>query len=228
MNPRQGLRSTGHALLLSIALALGLSLTLGACSSAYYRAMEQVGTHKRDILKSRIEAGQEEQQEAQAQFKTTYQRFQEVSGYKGGDLESVYDGLNSEYERSEARAQDVRDRIASIDHVAMDLFEEWQTEIDSMQNAKLKNQSSRSLSETRTKYARLIAAMKKAEGKMPPVLTAFHDQVLALKHNLNARAIASLSSTLGEIEGDVDLLIRDIDASIKESERFLTALESTS
>lgn len=222
MTPCHALPAIGRALLLTAALGLG------ACSSAYYSAMEQVGTHKRDILKSRIEAGQEEQQEAQAQFKSTYQRFQEVTGYKGGDLESVYDGLNSEYERSEARAQDVRDRITSIDQVAKDLFTEWQTEIDSMQNAKLKGQSGRSLADTRAKYARLIAAMKKAEGKMPPVLTAFHDQVLALKHNLNARAIASLSSTLGEIEGDVEILIRDIDASIKESERFLTSLESAS
>ena len=224
MTPRHTLPAIGRALLLAASFALGL----GACSSAYYSAMEQVGTHKRDILKSRIEAGQAEQQEAQEQFKTTYQRFQEVTGYKGGDLESVYDGLNSEYERSEARAKDVRDRIASIDQVAMDLFAEWQTEIDSMQNAKLKGQSGRSLADTRAKYARLIAAMKKAEGKMPPVLTAFHDQVLALKHNLNARAIASLSSTLGEIEGDVEILIRDIDASIKESERFLASLESAS
>lgn len=224
-NPRStGLRASGLARLLGLAL----TLVLGACSSAYYSAMEQVGTHKRDILKSRIEAGQEDQQEAQEQFKTTYQRFQEVTKYEGGDLEAVYDRLNAEYERSEARAEDVRDRIASIDQVAGDLFSEWQQEIDSMQNAKLKSQSKKSLSETRTKYARLIAAMKKAEGKMPPVLTAFHDQVLALKHNLNARAIASLSSTLGEIEGDVAVLIKDIDASIQESERFLATLEGAS
>ena len=90
----------------------------------------------------------------------------------------------------------------------------------------LKSQSRQSLTETKTRYTKLITAMKKAEAKMPPVLTAFRDQVLALKHNLNARAIASLSSTLGEIEGDIALLIKDIDASIKESERFLATLET--
>lgn len=218
-----GRLSFGLLLVLSSALLAG---SLGGCRSAYYSAMEKVGTQKRDILKSRIESGREEQEAAQEQFKTTYQRFKEVSGYQGGDLESVYDDLNAEYERSEARAEDVRERIASIDQVAKDLFTEWKSEIDSMQNAKLKSQSARSLADTKAKYAKLIAAMKKAEGKMPPVLTAFHDQVLALKHNLNARAIASLSTTLGEIQGDVDLLIKDIDASIRESERFLASLES--
>lgn len=213
---------------LALALAGAAGPAIVGCTSAYYSAMEQVGQHKRDILKSRIESGREEQQEAQEQFKTTYQRFKEVAGHDGGDLEATYDRLNSAYEDSEARAQDVRDRIASIEQVSADLFAEWQTEIDSMQSANLKSQSSRSLKDTRAKYAKLIGAMKKAEGKMPPVLTAFRDQVLFLKHNLNARAIASLSGSLGEIQGDVDALIRDIDASIQESERFLATLESAS
>jgi gas vesicle protein len=217
---------TRSAARLARVLIASVAIALSGCTSAYYSAMEQVGTHKRDILKSRIEAGQEDQQEAQEQIKTTYQRFQELTGYEGGDLESVYDKLDAEYERSEARAQDVRKRIASIEQVSKDLFAEWQLEIDSMQNAKLKSQSSRSLADTRAKYTKLIAAMNKAAGKMAPVLTAFRDQVLFLKHNLNARAIASLSSTLGEIEGDIELLIKDIDASIKESERFLASLES--
>lgn len=215
-------------LALAVVVALAVSLGQSACTTAYYSAMEQVGQHKRDILKSRIESGREEQQEAQEQFKTTYQRFKEVAGHDGGDLEATYDRLNADYEDSEARAEDVRSRIASIEQVSADLFEEWQQEIDSMQNASLKSQSSRSLKDTRSKYAKLIAAMKKAEGKMPPVLTAFRDQVLFLKHNLNARAIASLSGSLSEIEGDVDVLIRDIDASIQESERFLATLESAS
>jgi len=214
----------------SIALLLALSapvplLALGGCSTAYYSAMEKVGTHKRDILKSRIESGQEEQKEAQEQIKTTYQRFQEATGYSGGDLESVYDRLNTEYERSEARATDVRDRIASIEQVSKDLFAEWQQEIGTIQKASLRTESSKMLADTKTRYAKLIAAMKKAEGKMPPVLAAFRDQVLFLKHNLNARAIASLAGNLGEIESDVEVLIRDIDASIRESERFLAALE---
>ncbi len=161
----------GSALAGSIALAAATLLAAGGCSTAYYGAMEQLGQHKRDILKSRIESGREEQQEAQAQFKTTYQRFKEVAGSDGGDLEAIYERLNAEYERSEARAQDVRDRIASIEQVSGDFF---------------------------------------------------------LKHNLNVRAIASLSGSLGEIESDVDALIRDIDASIRESESFLATLETTS
>lgn len=210
----------------ALALLLLAALHLAGCSTAYYGAMEQIGTHKRDILKSRIESGREDQQEAQEQFKTTYEQFVELSNYDGGDLEAVYNKLNKEYKRSEARAADVTNRIASIDRVAADLFEEWGDEIDMIQRPKLKRSSRDSLRRTEARYGELIAAMRSAEAKMPPVLSAFQDQVLFLKHSLNARAIEALADTLGELEGDVASLIRDMDASIQEAERFLDTLET--
>ncbi|HPG27551.1 MAG TPA: DUF2959 domain-containing protein [Myxococcota bacterium] len=211
---------------LALALLCAGTLATGVtgCTRAYYSAMEKVGQHKRDILRSRIEAGREDQQEAQAQFETAYERFAEAAHYDGGDLESVYTQLNREYERSVARAEDVSERIESIEKVAGDLFEEWEDETDLYESESLRASSRKSLRETRDRYAKLIAAMQRAESKMPPVLNAFRDQVLFLKHNLNARAIASLEGSLGEIEDDVASLIRDIGASIKESERFLETL----
>ncbi len=202
-----------------------LAGSLGACNQAYYSAMEQIGQHKRDILRSRIEDGREDQEEAQEQIKTTYERFKEAANYAGGDLEAVYTKLERSFERSEARAAAVTDRIKSIEQVAADLFREWEQETDLYQNRKLRDASRQSLRDTKARYATLIAAMRRAESKMPPVLDAFRDQVLFLKHNLNARAIAALEDTLGEISDDVERLIADIDVSIREAERFLDTFE---
>jgi len=153
-------------------------LTASGCSTAYYGAMEQIGQHKRDILKSRIKAGRQDQKDAQEQFKTTYERFAEAANFDGGDLESVYNRLNREFERSEARAQDVSDRIVSIEKVSADLFAEWKRELDLIQNPKLRSASAQSLRTTQTRYRELIAAMKRAEAKMPPVLAAFREQAV--------------------------------------------------
>ncbi len=207
---------------------MGLSLAvahLGGCTRAYYSAMEQVGIDKRDILRSRIESGRDEQQAAQEQIETTWARLKEVADYDGGDLEAIYERLDAEYRRSESRAADVSARIESIEQVASDLWVEWESEIDLIGSQSLRSQSRRMLDDTRQRYARLIGAMERAESKMPPVLHAFRDQVLFLKHNLNARAISALQGTAGEIESDVESLIRDIDASILEAERFLAELE---
>ena len=63
---------------------------------------------------------------------------------------------------------------------------------------------------------------------MDPVLVAFHDQVLFLKHNLNARAISSLQTELVSVEAEVDALIRDMEASIKEADAFINAMTKES
>jgi hypothetical protein len=223
-----GYRGARSLLIRSLPVLIALAtctIAQSGCTSAYYGAMEQLGQHKRDILRSRIEAGREDQEEAQEQIKTTYERFKEAAGYDGGDFEAVYEDLNDEYERSRDRAEAVSDRIESIEAVAEDLFEEWESELELIGKASLRNESRRSLEQTRARYARLIGAMKRAESKMPPVLDAFRDQVLFMKHSLNARAIASLEGSVGEIEQDVETLIRDIDASILEAERFLDQLD---
>jgi hypothetical protein len=195
------------------------------CSSVYYGALEKVGIQKRHILADRIEDGREAQQDAQEQFQDAFERFKTATSFEGGDLEDTYRGLAAELEDSEARAEDVHRRIASIEEVAGDLFDEWEGEIGEISRADLRRKSSQQLAQTRARYAKLLAAMKKAERKMDPVLIAFRDQVLFLKHNLNAKAIASLESQASGIQSDVDALVRDLSASIREADAFLVTLE---
>jgi hypothetical protein len=212
---------------LGTALCLGSLLTLVGCTSVYYDAMEQFGKHKRDILRDRVVAAKDDQRAAEEQFQSAYESFKSVSGYDGGNLESAYNKLNGEYEASEARAKAVSDRITSIERVAADLFEEWESEIDLISNASLRSSSARKLADTKQHYGQLIRAMKRAEGKMEPVLVAFRDQVLYLKHNLNAQAIAALEGSVQSIEGDVESLIDEIRVSIREAESFLDTMGET-
>jgi hypothetical protein len=86
--------------------------------------------------------------------------------------------------------------------------------------------SESSLRERRQRYEVLIRAMRRAEARMDPVLTAFRDQVLFLKHNLNARAISSLQLSVSEIESDVEKLIQDMRRAIREAETFLKGMET--
>lgn len=61
---------------------------------------------------------------------------------------------------------------------------------------------------------------------MQPVLTAFQDQALYLKHNLNAQAIGALKGELGRIESDVEALISNMQQSIAESESFIARFQT--
>ena len=61
--------------------------------------------------------------------------------------------------------------------------------------------------------------MRTVEQRTEPVLSLLRDQVLYLKHNLNARAISSLERERVRIEGDVNRLIAEMQAAIDETQR---------
>ena len=218
-SPRSRRPSAGFAL---------AALFLGGCSSAYYATMEKFGVHKREILVDRVTEGREDQEAAKEQFLTTFERFQALTGFDGGDLEDRYESLVDEYEAAESRAEAVSDQIESIEDVAAAMFEEWSGEIDAMHDEGLAGKSREMMEDTEDRYEVLIAAMKQAEAKMQPVLHAFEDQVTFLKHHLNAQAIASLEDTAVEIETDVGALIDEMEAAIRAADAFLESMEGSS
>ena len=207
-------------------LPIGLVLLLAGCSSAYYGAMEKMGVAKREILADRVDKTREAQADAKQQFADALTRFQAVAKTDGGDLQKKYDDLNKEFQRSESRAKDVRSRIASVEDVAEALFREWKTELAQYTNPTLKADSQKQLDGTRRNYDALLALMRRSADRMDPVLATFRDQVLYLKHNLNARALAQLDSTNRALEGDITRLIADMDVSIREAEKFIKELKT--
>ncbi len=204
---------------------LVLIIGFAGCSTAYYSGLEKFGIHKRDILVDRIGEARDSQEQAKEQFKDALEQFGSMVNYDGGDLKDTYDKLSAEYESSVASAKDVSKRIDSVEKVSEDLFEEWEEELDSYQSQSLRNQSSAQLKRTKSQYKDLISAMRQAESKMPPVLEVFEDQVLFLKHNLNARAVAALQSEYQSISDDVERLIREMESSINEANEFIASLE---
>jgi hypothetical protein len=60
---------------------------------------------------------------------------------------------------------------------------------------------------------------------MEPVLASFRDQVLFLKHNLNARAVTGLSGTARDLERDISRLVSEMERSITEADAFIRTLQ---
>ncbi len=213
-----------HFRLLPLAAALLVLLALPACQSAYFGALERLGVPKRDLLVQRVDAARGSQQEAQQEFRSALEQFQSVVDFKGGELEARYQALSTSYDDAKAQAADVRKRIAAVEGVAGALFDEWSDELDRYQDASLRRRSAEQLATTQDRYDDLIAAMNKAADKMDPVLELFEDQVLFLKHNLNAKAIGSLEDERSDIERRVASLIAEMETSIKEAESFIKAM----
>lgn len=208
----------------TLAVLASLPLLLSGCQTAYYGTMEKFGIHKRDILVDRVKDARDSQEASKEQFRTALERFSDVIGFKGGALQDKYDKLSKEFTRCEERAQGVHDHIKDVEDVGSALFKEWKAELRQYNNDKLRDSSEQKMKETQKHYQALLGAMKKAESKMNPVLDAFRDQVLFLKHNLNAQAVAALQDDLTKVESEVASLIKDMERSIREADSFINAM----
>ncbi|MCP4341072.1 MAG: DUF2959 domain-containing protein [Desulfobulbaceae bacterium] len=203
-----------------------LMLFFSGCSKTYYSAMEKVGKHKRDIMVDRVEDARDSQADAQEQFKSALEQFDSVVKLKETNLKKAYDRLNGEYEDSEEAAQDVSARIEKVESVAEDLFDEWEQELTEYQNSELRRSSKAKLRTTQRRYKEMLATMHRAEASMEPVLKIFKDNVLFLKHNLNAQAIGSLQSEFANLKGEIEVLIREMNAAIKSSNTFIADIKT--
>lgn len=213
------MRTRAHLLFLTLTLAAS-----SGCQTAYYATMEKFGVHKRDILVDRVQEARDEQQEAKEEFSSALARFRSVINFDGGALQQKYDNLSADYDRCAAKADAVKSRISKVEDVAKALFKEWEGEIAEYTNASLKQSSQNQMIETQARYEKVVRAMRRAEQKIQPVLAAFKDQVLFLKHNLNARAISSLQNELKSVEGDIASLIAEMETSINEANKFIAQM----
>lgn len=203
-----------------------LILGLSSCSTMYYGTMEKMGVHKRDIMVNRVKEARETQSEAKQQFLTAMEQFKNVVNFQGGDLEKEYNKLNATLQKSESKAADVRNRISAVEDVSDALFSEWSSEIKQYNSETLRKSSQQKYDVTKKKYTELIKVMKKAEAKLEPALAPLRDQVLFMKHNLNARAIAGLSKELINIQTNVDKLVRDMESAIAQADAFIASLQT--
>ena len=205
---------------------IGILFTFCGCQSTYYAAMEKVGVHKREILVDRVEKARETQQETKEQFQSALEAFSSLTDFDGGELEEQYARLKNILEDSENKADELHERIGAVEDVSTALFREWEKELDEYSSASLKRSSARQLDATRERYHQLISAMKRAEAKIEPVLEPLRDQVLYMKHNLNAMAVAALRQELDGIRSDVSSLIKELEQAVAEADDFIRTMEA--
>jgi hypothetical protein len=213
-----------------ITLTTLVLLTTGCATTrkAYYNTWEKFGYAKRERLVDNVKEARQEQVDAKKQFASALEEFKSVVNFKGGDLEKMYNKLNDAYQDSESQANAVKEKITGVKRVADALFTEWRGEIGEMKDDPSLQQSAQKLfNQTRENYNQMIGRMDQAAATMDPVLKRFRTRVLFIKSNLNAQAIASLAGTEVELGGDIERLIKEMEASIAEADRFIAETQGS-
>jgi hypothetical protein len=209
---------------MALSRAVLLALLLGGCSDTYYSAMEAIGKDKRDLLRDNVEEVRDRQKETKEQFEDALEQMRRLYGTGGGDLEKMYDRVRASYEASSRRAKELGDRIERVEKVAQDLFVEWEKETQAISDRGLRQSSRDKLRQTERRFAALRVTMERAERSTQPVLVKLNDQVLFLKHNLNAQAVGNLGGEVKDIERSMQALMRAMSQSIVEAESFIRSM----
>lgn len=193
--------------------------------NVYYQGQESLlGTHKRDIVVAQVDQACDSLQQSRDQFVDALDKFRSLVRLRDASLEQRYQQLRKQYELCRGKADQVSLRIRAIEDVSNALFQEWEEELELYSNRSLRTRSQQQLKKSRQQYQRLIRAMQLAEERMQPVLAAFQDQVLFLKHNLNAHAIAALRHEFVEMGMDISRLIEAMEKTISEASSFVSVL----
>lgn len=195
-----------------------------AVNNAKYSAYEAVGFEKRDLFKREVSNVKEDQEDTGEAFKDALTRLKEIYNVDGGDLEKQHSKLKDSLDEAKEEAAELSARIRKVDEVANDLFEEWSAEISEIQTSDLRSKSTNQLTQTKRRYRELEEQLNRSEKKMAPVLAKLNDQVLFLKHNLNAKAIGGLKEEQGKIQADIKSLINEVNESTRQAEAFIETL----
>jgi len=209
-----------YLVIVSLSFAL-----LSSCSTVKYKSLEKIGIHKRDLLVANVKDARDAQKDAQEQFKDALERFGSVVEIEETGLKKAYNRLSDEYDDSKDAAEEVSEEIDDVEQVANDLFAEWDAEIEEYTDSNLRNSSKEQLRLTKSRYGEMLKSMQAAEQSMEPVLKTFRNNVLFLKHNLNAQAVGSLKNTFQNLEGDIATLIDQMNQSIERSNQFIADMQ---
>lgn len=191
----------------------------------YYQSQESLlGQHKRDIVVVQVDQACDSLKDSRDQFVDALEKFKSIVNLRDSSLEQRYQQLKRRYDICRSKADQVTQRIQAVEEVSEALFAEWEAELELYSNRALRARSQQQLKKSRQQYARLLKALQAAKVRMHPVLAAFQDQVLFLKHNLNAHAIAALRHEFVEIGVDISKLIEVMEKTIGEASQFVAVL----
>lgn len=201
------------------------SLLAKRLRNAYYQSRESLlGHHKRDIVVVQVDQACTALRDSRDEFVDALDKFKTIAKLQHSPLEMRYHELKRRYDACKNKADQVSQRIQAIEEVSEALFAEWEAELALYSNRALRMRSQQQLKKSRQQYGRLLKALQTAESRMQPVLSAFCDQVLFLKHNLNAHSIAALRHEFVEMSVDIGRLIDVMEKTIGEASQFVSVL----
>jgi hypothetical protein len=109
----------------------------------------------------------------------------------GVELRPQFEKFKAELAKMEERAKIARERAITMKEKGQAFFAEWETQVYSIQNEKIRKEAASRLAKRKKSYDRIIATMQDARDELVPFLSDLNDIKTLLDAELNASTVAS-------------------------------------
>lgn len=201
-------------------------MILAGCSQTYYGTMETFGKHKRQLVTDHVLNVRDAQSSVSQKFTVALEQFQVSSTLRGVMLEEKYKELQNLYAACDSSTGKLESEIDKLNNVLDAMFEEWQGELEGYSDPQLRRASEDRLNRTMARYDKLVMGFERGTENIYPALKAYKDQLLFVKHNLNAQADGSVKQEFGKFQSQITSLLRQLDASMAECDSFIALIQA--
>jgi hypothetical protein len=202
----------------SIQLLVVWTLALFTAGSAW-AGQEKLGAAMRD---TRDEIGQ-----TRDQLQTTVDSISALVSQKKGDLRPAYEQFEAQVAKTQAGAAATRARAQRMETEAATHFSAWRTELDTINNAKIKAKGVKRLEAVEKSYNRVTKQIQEAAEKFDPYLSDLADMKKMLANDLSPSGVKALRGTVGDAKFHLTFVRRPLNDAIQDLDKMQKTLTST-
>ncbi len=206
-------------------LSLPALLAVSCQASGYTSSLKSSSRDLKVALLENVRASREEQAASQVRFASACDLLTELTRNETEDPEALYEQLLGEIDKCAECAEDLRDRIPTLEQDAAELFEILSVELEQFSHPDMRSRSEAMLKHTQESFGKLIAQFEHTQEQVEVVMLALRDFVLFFNQNLNARAVGTLEDENDFIVEELETLEEETGSAINEVDTFIEVLE---
>ncbi|MEO8429234.1 MAG: DUF2959 family protein [Verrucomicrobiota bacterium] len=202
----------------SIQPLLVWTLTLLTAGSAW-AGQEKLAAVMRD--------SREEMVQTRDQLQTTVDAISALVNQKKGDLRPAYQNFEAQMAKTQTAAAATKTRAQKMQAEADAHFSSWRSELDTINNPKLKTQGMKRLQSVEKSYNRVAKQIKEAGDKFDPYLSDLADMKKMLANDLSPSGVKALRGTVADAKFHLGGVRRPIYDAIQNLDKVQKTLIST-
>jgi uncharacterized protein YhaN len=159
------------------------------------------------------------------QLQATMDALSALVGQKGGDLKPAFEKYRAEVEKTKSAAVATRATAADMQKQSAAYFGEWEREIATVSNEKLRKNAEKRMGAVKANYTEATKSLGAAGEKFSPFLSDLADIEKILANDLTAGGIKAVKRTVSSAKFNLGIIRRSIQSAMDNLDKVSARLK---